>query len=108
MLTDPHKMLSRLGVYSGNARNYMLSSGQLYPPKYTGTAKSLEVGDKLSVLQSIAKWRGFSALDGERQKIVKTLWACKTNVMKYVDDQLPAGELRALAKDMVDSLADFH
>ena len=60
------------------------------------------------VLQSIAKWRGVSASDGECQKIMKTLQACKTNVMKYADDQLSTGELRGLARDMAASSADFH
>ena len=60
------------------------------------------------MLQSIAKWRGVSASDGERQKITKTLQAYKTNVMKYADDQLPAGELQDLARDMAARSADFH
>ena len=60
------------------------------------------------MLQLIAKWHGDSASDGEYQKIVKTLRACKTNVMKYADDQLPTGELQDLEKDMANSPADFH
>ena len=28
--------------------------------------------------------------------------------MKYTDDQLPVGELQDLAKDMANSLSDFH
>ena len=39
---------------------------------------------------------------------MKTLRACKTNVMKYTDYQLRAGELWDLARDMASSLADFH
>ena len=60
------------------------------------------------MLQSIAKWQGVSVLDGARQKIMKTLRVCKTNVMKYADDQLPAGELQDLVKDIADSSSDFH
>ena len=39
---------------------------------------------------------------------MKTLRACKTNVMKYADDQLPEGVLRDLARDMASSSNDFH
>ena len=56
--TDPHKMLSRLGVTSAVDRNYILSFDQRYPPKYAGTAKSVESGEKSAALQSISKWRG--------------------------------------------------
>ena len=73
--TDPRKMPNRLGVTSGIDRTYMLSFGQQYPPKYAGTAKSLEAGGKLFMLSSVAKWRGVSASDSEHQKIMKTFWA---------------------------------
>jgi hypothetical protein len=106
--SDPHKMLSKLGVNSAVDRNYILSFDQRYPPKYAGTAKSLEAGDKLDVLKSIARWRGVSASDGERQKIQTTLRSCKKNVIKYADDQIPVGELREMARDMASASIDFH
>ena len=101
-------MLSKLGVNSAVDRSYILLFDQRYPPKYAGTAKSIESGDKLDVLKSIAKWRGVSASDGERQKIQKTLRLCKKNVTKYADDQIPAGELRDMARDMASASSDFH
>ena len=70
-------MLSKLGVNSAVDRNYILSFNQRYPPKYAGTAKSIESGDKLEVLKPITKWRGVSVSDGEHQKIMKTLRSCK-------------------------------
>ena len=72
------------------------------------SASSIESCERLSVLASVAKWRGVSDADGEHQQIMKTLWSCKTNIKKCAEDHLPTGDLRDLAKDMANSSSDFH
>ena len=97
MLTDRQKMLSRLGVTSGVDRNYMLSFGQRYPQKLWELQNFLRRGQVVGVaINGKVAWIQY--LGRERQKIIKTLWACTTNAMKYTDDQLLVGELRDLAK----------
>ena len=39
---------------------------------------------------------------------MKTIQLCRTNVKKYVEDHLPAGNLCDLAQDMANSSANFH
>ena len=53
-LTDPHKMLSRLGVSSGIDRNYMMTFGQQYPPKICRDCKVFRGGVCASINSKVA------------------------------------------------------
>ena len=71
-LTDPHKMLSRLGVPSGVDRNYMLSFGQRYPQKLWELQNFLRRGQVVGVaINGKVAWIQY--LGRELQKIIKTL-----------------------------------
>ena len=50
IVSNPHRMLNRLGVTSIIGRNYIMSFRKSYPLAYAGTARSIESSGKLAIL----------------------------------------------------------
>ena len=107
-VSEDQKLLARQGISAPTTRRYITLFQERYNRPYTGEKKTIDAGTKISALSSILKWRGESGQDGESQKIKSTLRTASATAKTYADNNLPLGQARELAKELISVSVDFH
>ena len=75
---------------------------------YSGTATSYESDKPLYALTSKETWNGRNSSGGQKGVIQKLIKSSAKKATVYIEQNLPVGELRALATSMVSASKDFH
>ena len=105
-VSEDQKLLARQGISAPTTRRYITLFQERYNRPYTGEKKTIDAGTKISALSSILKWRGESGQDGESQKIKSTLRTASATAKTYADNNLPLGQARELAKELISPHGD--